>query len=359
MKNHRYPVAPTQRRRIALVLFAVVFLSFTSHSQHLPTPSRLLDEVVPINRLPEGLLKDRSVLVLSAQPDARGMLDPARTHAWAQALQPMFAEQGVDVVACFQKLVLLAGREPWAAFEELWANRGLRYLIWVQEHANGAFTVSVSELPEAPPLLASPMQAYQLSASSLESLITDFRREIIRADLGRENFMVLEHPEFFSDVPMITKSRYESFPMDLRLDKIAIRWPEGVDENLKQALGMHLDSIYPYQFDFVDINQTDRQIQNDGFQYVLDWVYAPGLSLRQVFNYEINEGENTYITFMTIGPNQKDIKSIAIYVPVYKFYMRHLITGDIYLGTEWDADTEWTEALKHFCFSFRNFVMSG
>lgn len=340
---------------VALILCQVP-LATEGLAQGLPTPVRMLTQMPPRTDIPPNLLKERSVLVISARANNKGQLDPARSREWAEVLQKMFAERGVDVVACFDRLTLLAGREPWAAFESLLLDREVRHLLWLQELPNGSFRLSMAELPAEAPLLRSSVEAYSREQPDVESLAADVRREIIRANPERENFMVLETPEFFDDVPMITKGRYESFPLDLRTDKIAIRWPDDMSEESKRAFGLHLDSLYPYTFNFVSASLTDKQVQDEGFQYVLDWVYAPGIALRRIFNYEITEGENSFVTFMTLGPNQTDIKKIHYHIPVYKFYMRHLITGDLYLGKDWDADVTWTESLKHFVYNYRGWA---
>jgi len=338
---------------LGIISWGVFLTSAYAQTQPLPTPSRFLTAQAASSAIPDGLLIDRSAIVISAQQDANGNLMPERTLAWAERFQQMFEEQGVDVVMAFRQLDLLSGREPWAAFENLMVSRGIRYLINLIENSDGTFTVSIASLPEQAPLLGAQLPAYSLTAGDLESLVTNLRLEIIRADLSRENFMVLGTPEFFEDVPMITKNRYESFPLDLRLDKIAIRWPDDAGDDFKQQFGEYMDSLYPHQFGFVPAVWTDQQIRNEGYQYTLNWVYATGYSLKKVFNYEIKEGENSYITFMTLGPNKKDIKSIPIYTPVYKFYMRHIVTGDIYLGKEWDADLDWMDALKHHVYNYR------
>ena len=346
-------MSPKSLRKATVLYFLMCCLAGFSHAQSLPTPARMLDQVSDGGTLPTTLLQDRSVLIISAQPKANGAMPPSQSKEWATTLQAMCARQGVDVVACFQMLDLLSGREPWAAFEQLLVDRGLRHLLWLQEQENGTFKLVVAALPEEAPLLGSPINGWTVEGSDMDVLSENFRRALVRAGLPRENFMVLEVPEFFSDVPMITKGRYESFPLDLKLDKIAIRWPEGAAEAAKSEFITLLDSLYPYDFGIEPASQTDQQLRSDGYQYVLDWVYATGSSLRQVFNYPIKEGETTYITFMTLGPGQNDIKDIGIYVPVYKYYMRHLLTGDIYLGEQWDADTQWQESLRNFVYNYR------
>jgi hypothetical protein len=47
------------------------------------------------------------------------------------------------------------------------------------------------------------------------------------------------------------------------------------------------------------------------------------------------------------------LKNIAANTVVYKFYVRHIDSGNIFLGTKWDADTTWQDALKNFIGGFK------
>lgn len=340
-------------RTFSILFFGCLLFSKAAKAQELPTPHQLLTTLPSGGEIPPSLLEERSVLLISAQPDAQGMMDPERPKEWARTLQTMFAERGVDAAATFYTLDLLAGREPWEAFEELWQKRQLQNLLWLEELPTGNFRITVAKLPKEAPLLNGQMVSWQMESADVETLSADFRREIIRADIPRHNHLVLDVPEFFADVPMIKKGRYESFPLDLKLDKIAIRWPAGASEELQEEVRLYMDSLYPHEFGFVPANWTDRQVRAEGYQYTFDWVYATGFSLKQLFNYEQKEDETTYSTFMTLGPNENDIKNIPIYLPVYKFYVRHLVTGDLYLGEQWDADAEWKDAMRHFVYNYR------
>jgi hypothetical protein len=44
---------------------------------------------------------------------------------------------------------------------------------------------------------------------------------------------------------------------------------------------------------------------------------------------------------------EPQIKTIPIEVPVYKFYIKHLEYGNIFLGNKWDADQTWQVALAN------------
>jgi hypothetical protein len=51
------------------------------------------------------------------------------------------------------------------------------------------------------------------------------------------------------------------------------------------------------------------------------------------------------ITYPDGGDAQ--LKNIPSQTPVYKFYFKHIDSGNVFLGTKWDADITWEQALKN------------
>jgi hypothetical protein len=47
------------------------------------------------------------------------------------------------------------------------------------------------------------------------------------------------------------------------------------------------------------------------------------------------------------------IKTIPTTDRVYKFYMKNLEYGNIFLGNKWDADTSWQDALRNYVMALR------
>ena len=71
------------------------------------------------------------------------------------------------------------------------------------------------------------------------------------------------------------------------------------------------------------------------------------MGVRYLLDYEIEEGVSDFITV-----KQKDgkttLRNIPTEAPIYKFYLKHLRTKDVYVGSRWDADESWEEALDNF-----------
>jgi len=59
------------------------------------------------------------------------------------------------------------------------------------------------------------------------------------------------------------------------------------------------------------------------------------------------EGETDYMTVKNRG-GDISLKKIPINAPVVKYYVKQVLSGDVYLGSEWDADMSWDEALINY-----------
>ena len=86
---------------------------------------------------------------------------------------------------------------------------------------------------------------------------------------------------------------------------------------------------------------------NQEYQYVIYRLKTAGVSIKQILDYEIEEGISDYITVKQNGGSTV-LRNIPTEAPVYKYYIKHLRTQDVYVGTKWDADETWEEALTNF-----------
>ena len=69
--------------------------------------------------------------------------------------------------------------------------------------------------------------------------------------------------------------------------------------------------------------------------------------MRELLGYEISDEVNELITIKKDSSGEVIIKSIPINAMVYKYYVKHINSGDIYLGEQWDGDDNWQDALSN------------
>jgi hypothetical protein len=53
------------------------------------------------------------------------------------------------------------------------------------------------------------------------------------------------------------------------------------------------------------------------------------------------------IVSITYPQDEPVLRNIGANEQVYKFYFKHIDSGNVYLGSKWDADLNWYDALSN------------
>ncbi|MDH5400189.1 MAG: hypothetical protein OEX02_18700, partial [Cyclobacteriaceae bacterium] len=123
------------------------------------------------------------------------------------------------------------------------------------------------------------------------------------------------------------------------------------DSLLVETLRQH----YPYEFGLVDALDSDVELTRMGYSYVFRYVEGPGELVKDLLKYSKEQGVTDYVTIKWRN-DASAVKTIPITDKVFKFYIKHLRSGTTFLGTEWDADISWQEALINHINSFKHEV---
>jgi hypothetical protein len=77
-----------------------------------------------------------------------------------------------------------------------------------------------------------------------------------------------------------------------------------------------------------------------------------GKIAREILGYDPTQtGRSLATTYFVDGVPQ--IKTILSEEPIYKFYMKSIEYGNIFLGNKWDADLTWQDALRNYILAYR------
>lgn len=221
-----------------------------------------------------------------------------------------------------------------------------------------------------PSFISNNQAAWKSQTSDLEILFRNLARSIDNANLTLENLLVIDSPEYFRGVDIIRGRRFEMFNTDLRIDRIAI--PKFTDipvpansdaistsemiskinkenaSNLgRNAQIEQLMANYPYKYEIVPYEYDEKKLLVKGFQFVLMRINSSGRNVREMLGYDISDDITELITIRKDSEENVSIKSIPIDAMVYKYYVKHINSGDIYLGEQWDGDDNWQDALNN------------
>jgi hypothetical protein len=289
------------------------------------------------NSVPEKILSMRSIV----------LYDKSLTEAELEETQKMFQQTGIDAVAYFNINRTLAGPDINTVFTKYLISRAIGYLIFFEKSKNYALTfVPFNNSYE---LVAESSPAWRETHGSLTELL----RNVYRATLNtqkKQNLLINDFPETDAALNVFNSRRFETFSNDAKSFKVAVpKWGnEKADAELEQILKAH----FPAKWELVDPRMDERELSNRGYITVLRYIHTEGEEARNVLGYDPAQLAKSLTSVVYVN-GEADIKTIPANQPVYKFYIKHIEYGNIFLGKGWDADLTWQEALKNHLLGMR------
>jgi hypothetical protein len=183
--------------------------------------------------------------------------------------------------------------------------------------------------------------------STQSSSLADALNAVYRIALGgnkKKNLLINEVPETDLPVRIIDGQRSETFAYDLKADILAV--PKFDDANYDKELEEFFKN-YPFRYQLTNTTDLESDLRKRGFLYVLCFVHTRSGEAKELLDYPVTKSESAFVS-VTYPNGQIQLKNIPADTPVFKFYVRHIDSGNVYLGTQWDADTSWQQALQNF-----------
>lgn len=288
--------------------------------------------------LPGGLLSGRSLV----------LYEPSYTSQELQEAQKYFQQAGIDAVSYIDIDYVLAGPDPSRVFAGYFNTRVIKFLIILQK--NGKEYQSIfTEYTGTKNFVSKEKTAWKQSNTSLVELLRTIYRFAISTQ-KKENYLINDVPEtgfllnFF-------RQQAEKFPLDVRNYKSAIpRWGNEADQKELEAI---LNENLPVKYEFVDPDLTDAELEGKGYRLVLRFVHTRGDVAREILGYDATQKSSSLLTTYFVNGEAK-IKTIPAKQMVYKFYFKNPEYGNIFVGSKWDADETWQDALKNLIYSLRS-----
>lgn len=286
-------------------------------------------------QLPAELLKSRSVVIVDLPQQAGG-----KKQGWeatAKELHQSLRNIGVDPIAYYELGNVLSGPDAIQGFFKDFHQREIQNVIFL--HRTNGLSLTVAPLGKKA-LVDPETPAWQSNAATPAALVEALYLAATDAKLHMSNFLIPETPEFFYTTELNIKKRFFSYPLDLKFDKMAVpAYPFfGVTGSETPPALESVMGLYPYQWGVTEAGTAEDVLRmKQGYQYVLLYLHSRQENIRRLLNYapskeaplELQAGEDS-------GE------------PVYKFYIRHIATGDVYAGSRWDAAPDWQTALNNF-----------
>lgn len=333
-------LAPLNIISRGLPVFVILFLTLNPKSasaQLQQFQSELKDRLRAGGSLPEKLLSSRSIVLYPYSMTEKELTE----------IQTSFQRTGIDAVAYFEVDRLTAGKDMSRALTFYFNKRSIVNLIFFGR-TESTYEVFITGYNTKDTFV----EGNQLAWHAEDKVLSDLLKQIYRSAAGgleRKNFLISDFPETHLPINPIAGRRAEFFAIDLKVDQLAV--PKFGIESADQDLEL-LFAGYPYKFKLTEPGLTERELRSQGFLYILSFVHVRASVAREILGYDTSKPESAYVS-ITYTNGQPQLKNISANTPVYKFYFKHIESGNVFLGTRWDADTTWQQALKNHLTAFK------
>jgi hypothetical protein len=311
-----------------LILFFL--LSFSAAYGQLPlNEQQLLSRLNPGLTLPEKLLATKTAVFYPLNVTSKEL----------ETMQISFQKSGIDAVAYFENDLLTAGRDVAAALARYLISREIANLVLVQKNEAG-FTLNIGEFNKKANFFEANQVVWSNRNQSLEELLNTLYKATA-SGLKKENFLINDFPETSLTVNPIEGKRNEFFAVDLKVDPLAVPrfGNEEMDKQLEEIM-----KTYPFKYTLTDPNLSEADLRKQGLLFVLRFVHARAKVAKSVMGYDMTKSESAVVS-ITYPETEPQLKNIPSNNEVYKFYFKHIDSHTVFLGTKWDADTTWQQAL--------------
>jgi hypothetical protein len=287
---------------------------------------------------PADLLATRSVVFFSGDYSDQEL----------EETQKGFQQIGIDAVAYFEEDKVLAGKDVSKVYAEYLVSRDIKYIL-LFEKTQGAYVLIATAFNGKSSFFDNGQPAWKVQQTKHHEWLQSIYRDSW-LNQKKQNFLINDIPERQISLTVIAGRRSEFFAVDLKVDNLAV--PKTGDEQLDKELEQFFAANYPFKYKIVEANYDEKESRKLGFHYVLTYIHTKGRSARELLGYDMSKSENAYAS-VTYSNGTSQIKTIPADKPIYKFYFKHIESGNVFLGTKWDADETWMQALKNHLMGFR------
>jgi hypothetical protein len=321
--------------------------------------------------LPKELLSTKTVVIVYTATDPEtGLLSPwkdiaTEAHEYMRSL-------GVDPVKYYHTTEISAGPDVRRAIASELAEREIANLVMLAHMPEqGEFVMIITGFSGDAEFVENSQDAWYTTAATMNLLFRELARTIDGSDVVQENLLIIDEPEYMRRPEIIRGRRNVRYNTDLRIDKLAIPLfdsipvPQNIpagEINLQFARDIEqlntgnagrnrvLETMfaqYPYEYGLVQYDFDEQSMRNVNYQCILMMLHGTAESIRAYLEYpeEDDDTQSLRAVHTNAEGSTREI-DLAHDQTVFKVYVKHIYTGDVYLGDVWDAAPTWQQALQ-------------
>ncbi len=315
-----------------LFLFSLTIAIGQGFNNPVPDKLKLTDNV------PAELLAKRSAVFYSSNLKNEELED----------IQGSFQKTGIDAVTYFKTEFVFAGVEVTQKVVDYLIKREISFIVLVSKKTN-RYSFIITPFNGTTEFVNQDQAGWEVNNADL----TDALQIIYRYTVSSQpikNLLINTYPEKNFSINIIEGRRSDFFAIDLKVDHLAVPWFK--DPENDSLLAKFFKDNYPFTYDMVEPGIDKKELRNKGFHYQLSFIHTEGSIAKEILGYQ-NTSNESAITSVTYPNGALQLKTLPAETPVYKFYLRHIESGNVFLGTKWDADVTWQDALRNHIKGFK------
>ena len=315
---------------IKLVFFFFLLGHYSVVGQLVLPEDRWIEQLNLQASLPEKLLSTRSA----------GFYDYTLTAKELNEVQLAFQRTGIDAIIHFEMDKLFANKDVTKAFADYLLKREINNLVFIEKNEQG-YRITITQFSGKENVIEPKQAAWSISnrllTEALKTLYTTAANQ-----QKKQNLLINDAPETEAKIESIQGKRNEFFAADLKVDPLAV--PKTGDETIDKELEEIFKNNYPLKFKMTEPGVPEKELRRQGQLYVLGFIHTRGSVAKELLGYDMTKSESALFS-VTYPDGQQQLKNIPSNTPIFKFYFKHIDSGNVFLGTKWDADVTWQQAL--------------
>lgn len=315
--------------RIIGFALAIIAFSLSSQAQFVTADTQWVDQLDLTGGLPEKLLSTRSAV----------FYDYALSAKELKEMQDYFQRTGIDAVVYFELDMLVAGKDVIRAFANYLTRREVVNLFFVEKNESD-FRMTCTLFNGKENVVDLSQKAWSVSNTVFLEMIKALYRQA--SAQPRQNLLVNPEPETGLSINPISGKRNEFYAIDAKVDPLAV--PMTGDPAVDAELGKIFADNYSLKYKLTPAGTSEKDLRKQGLLYVVCVIRTRDAIAKELLGYELKGSETEFIS-TTYPDATPQAKNIPANTPVYKFYFKHIDSGNAFLGTKWDADETWQQAL--------------
>jgi hypothetical protein len=288
--------------------------------------------------MPEKILSARSLV----------LYEPNMTDKELDLIHQNFNRTGIDAVVYYEIDRIFSGFDVRNAYLDYFLKREIANFIIVLKDTS-RFDIYLTKFTGTEQMIDTSKNAWHTSNKVLKSALDEVYRNALTGR-KRENLLLSEVPEKNLAVPVIKGRRIEAWAYDLKVDNLAV--PRFNDPKMDAELEQIMKQHYPLKYGIVDPSVPEEDLRKQGYFYILRYVNSRCIIARELMGYDVSKGETAFVS-VTYPNGEVVTKNIPGDKEIYKFYPKKIYDGTVYLGTKWEADTTWQQALINHLKTFK------